>query len=311
MRVLVLGAGATGAYFGARLIQAGHEVSFLVRPARAELLRRDGLRIRSAQGDFAAPVPLLTSVPANAAFDLVLLSCKAYDLDTALAAIAPAVGATTRVLPLLNGLRHLEVLDLAFGAGRVLGGLCHISVTLQPDGSVLHLGNLHRLTFGARAADARLDELAPQLLAVPAEVRHSVHIIDAMWEKFAFLATLAGMTCLLRGSIGEIVATPDGADLLRRCYAEACEVARRAGHAVGDEARAEADAILTTPGSPLKASMLRDLQRGAVTECEHIGGDLITRGAALEVDMPLLRAAATHLRVYERARRVQDGNPAR
>ena len=302
MRVLVLGAGATGAYFGARLIQSGCAVSFLVRPARAELLRRDGLRVHSPQGDFAGGADVLTTLPATAKFDLILLACKAYDLDTALAAIAPAVGPDSRVLPLLNGLRHLDLLDLAFGANRVLGGLCHISVALQPDGSVLHLGQLHRLTFGARTPDARLDALAPALLAAPAEVRRSERIIDVMWEKFAFLATLAAMTCLMRGTVGEIVATPDGAALARRCYAEACAVAAAAGHSVAETAQAEAMTILTTPASPLKASMLRDLQRGATTECEHIIGDLIGRGAAHGVDMPLLRAAAAHLRVYELGR---------
>lgn len=302
MRVLVLGAGATGAYFGARLIQAGNAVAFLVRPARAESLRRDGLRVHSACGEFSAPVEVVTELPSGSHADLVVLSCKAYDLDSALAAIAPAVGPSTRVLPLLNGLRHLSALDLAFGATRVLGGLCHISVTLQPDGSVLHMGQLHRLTFGARAADPCLDELAPALLAAPAEMRCSERIVDAMWEKFAFLATLAGMTCLLRGSVGEIGATPDGVDLLRRCYAEACAVAAGAGHVLSAAARAEAEAILETPGSPLKASMLRDLQRSGATECEHILGDLSARAAALQLDVPLLRAATTQLRVYEAGR---------
>lgn len=302
MRVLVLGAGATGAYFGARLIQSGCAVSFLVRPARAELLRRDGLRVHSPRGDFHAAVDVLTTVPASATFDLILLACKAYDLDTAVAAIAPGVGSDSRVLPLLNGLCHLDRLDHAFGANRVLGGLCHISVALQPDGSVSHLGQLHRLTFGARAPDARLDVLAPALLAVPAEMRRSERIIDAMWEKFAFLATLAAMTCLMRGTIGDIVATPDGAALAERCYAEACAVAAAAGHAIAAPAQAEATATLTTASSPLQASMLRDLRRGATTECEHIIGDLIGRGAAHGIDMPLLRAAAAHLRVYELGR---------
>lgn len=303
MQVLVLGAGGTGAYFGARLIQSGCAVSFLVRPARAERLRQDGLRVLSPHGDFSGAVDVLTSLPAGRHFDLILLACKAYDLDTALAAIAPAVGADSRVLPLLNGLRHLDVLDLAFGATRVLGGLCHISVTLQPDGSVLHMGQPHRLTFGVRGAepDACLDALTPALLAAPAEVHRGERIVDAMWEKFAFLATLAAMTCLMRGSIGEIAATPDGLALLHRCHAEACAVAAAAGHPIADPARADALAILTTPGSPLKASMLRDLQRGGATECEHIIGDLIARGDGL--DLPLLRAAATHLRVYEAGRR--------
>ncbi|GMV28853.1 MAG: 2-dehydropantoate 2-reductase [Rhodanobacteraceae bacterium] len=302
MRVLVLGAGATGAYFGARLIQSGRAVSFLVRPARADVLRRDGLRVHSTQGDFASAVDLLTAVPPNTTFDLILLACKAYDLDAAVAAITPAVGPDSRVLPLLNGLRHLDRLDLAFGADRVLGGLCHISVAQQPDGSVLHLGQLQRLTFGARAPDARLDELAPALLAVPAEVRRSERIIDAMWEKFAFLATLAAMTCLMRGTIGDLVATPDGAALAQRCYAEACAIAAAEGHAVAATAQSEATATLTAVSSPLQASMLRDLRRGATTECEHIVGDLIGRGAVHGIDMPLLRAAAAHLRVYERGR---------
>lgn len=303
MRILVLGAGATGAYFGARLIQAGHSVSFLVRPARAERLQRDGLRVNSPNGDFAASVTVLTRVPPGSAFDLVLLSCKAYDLDAAVAAIAPAVTAQTRVLPLLNGLRHLELLDLAFGRERVWGGLCHISVALQADGSVLQLGQLQRLTFGARGPDLRLDELAAALRDTPVELRRSERIVEAMWEKFTFLATLAGMTCLMRGTIGEIVATADGVALLRRCHAEACAVAAVAGHPVTETALAEAQTILTTPASPLKASMLRDLQSGGVTEAEHILGDLVARGDAQGQQLPLLRAALSHLRVYENRRK--------
>lgn len=301
MRILVLGAGATGAYFGVRLLQAGHQVTFLVRPARAERLRRDGLRLHSAKGDFSGPVDAQVSVPAGD-FDLVLLASKAYDLDGAIAAIAPAISAGTRIIPLLNGIRHLQMLDLAFGAERVWGGLCHISVTLQADGSVLQLGQLDRLTFGARVPDPRADVLAPLLLDAPMDMRHSPRIIDAMWEKFVFLATLAGMTCLARGSIGDLLAVPDGESLLRRCYAEACEVAARAGHPVSADAHAEALAILTTAGSPLKASMLRDLERGTVTECEHILGDLLARGRAFEVDMPVLAAACAHVRRYERTR---------
>ncbi|UXI69654.1 ketopantoate reductase family protein [Tahibacter amnicola] len=299
MRILVLGAGGTGAYFGARLIQAGHSVSFLVRPARAALLRRDGLRVNSAKGPFAAPVDIVTDVPPGGVFDLVILSCKAYDLDAAIAAVAPAIGPATRILPLLNGLRHLDVLDLAFGRERVWGGVCHISVALQDDGSVTHLGQLERLTFGSRQPDARIDALAPALLPVPADVRHSGNILDVMWEKFVFLATLAGMTCLMRASVGQIVATPDGEALMRRCYRECREVAARLGHPVAEAAVAEGEAILTTAGSPLKASMLRDLDRGGRTECEHILGDLLARAHRVGLELPLLAAACTRLRIGE------------
>ena len=302
MKILVLGAGATGAYFGARLIESGSDVTFLVRPARAERLRAEGLRVVSEHGDFAAPVSTLVTIPPGASFDVVLLACKAYDLDSAIAAIAPAIGARTRVVPLLNGMRHLDALDLAFGAERVWGGLCHIPVTLQDDGVVRHLGKVHRLTFGARREDPRTAEIAPALLAMPVSVTHSERIVAAMWEKWAFLSTLAAMTCVMRGSIGQIVATPDGTALMRRCYAEARGVAQACGHPVGDASAADSDTSLTAANSPLTASMLRDLERGARTECEHILGDLVARGARAGLDLPLLATACAHLRVYEGAR---------
>lgn len=307
MRILVLGAGAIGGYFGARLLERGADVEFLVRPARAARLAATGLRVVSAHGDFARPVRALTR--ADGARDLVLLSCKAYDLDDAIAAITPAVGPHTRVLPLLNGLRHLAALDAAFGAARVLGGLAHISVTLDAEGTIRHLGKLERLTFGSR--DRGVDVPAPVrnvLLALGPQAIESTDILTAMWDKFALIATLAGMTCLMRASVGEIVATADGADLIRRLHGECCAVAARSGHALPAAAVAAATAILTGAGSPLKASMLRDLEHGARTEGEHILGDMRARAAGCGLDAPLLAAALTHLRVYEAARRASHAS---
>lgn len=301
MRVLVLGAGGIGGYFGARLIEAGHDVAFLVRPARAAVLGRTGLRVYSSIGDFARPVAAITSIQPGAHYDLVLVSCKAYDLDSAIASIAPAVTDDTRVLPLLNGVRHLDALDAAFDASRVLGGLCHISVTLQDDGAIRQFGMLQRLTFGAR--DATLPDVVRQgLVGLGEHVVESRTILTAMWEKFAFIATLAGLTCVMRGAMGEIVATPEGADLARALYAECRETAGRCGHVLSVDAVADAGRILTAPDSPLKASMLRDLERGARTECEHVLGDLRARAHAHAFDTPLLATALAHLRVYENAR---------
>lgn len=301
MRVLVLGAGATGGYFGSRLVEAGHAVRFLVRPERAARLADAGLRVRSARGDFHRAVDAVTSIESGEPFDLVLVSCKAWDLDAAIAAIAPAVGAGTCVLPLLNGLRHLERLDAAFGAGRVPGGLCHISVALQDDGSIRHVGTLDRLQFGPRGRDAIPAHVRDGLLALRVEVCENPAILDAMWAKFAFIAGLAGITCLLRGSVGEIVATPDGATLATHLYLECAETARRSGHAPSETAIAEAQSVLTAEGSPLKASMLRDLERGSRTEVEHVLGDMLARAQVLKVDAPLLAAACTALRLHERA----------
>lgn len=306
MRVLVLGAGAIGGYFGCRLIEAGVDVAFLVRPARAARLSAEGLRVYSARGDFSGAVRAITEVDGH--YDLVILSCKAYDLDAAIDAIRPAVGPDTIVLPLLNGVRQLETLEAAFGSARVAGGVAHISVTLEGDGSIRQFGSLEKLTFGSRDASRPLPAGIEALLrAIGPQVVRSDNILGAMWDKFAFIATLAGATCLMRSAVGEIVATEEGADLIRRLHAECLDVAARSGHASGDAAIAAARDILVAQRSPLKASMLRDLERGAKTECEHILGDLRARAADFGLDTPLLSAALAHLRVYEAARTASHG----
>ena len=303
MRALVLGAGSTGGYYGARLIETGHDVTFLVRPARAAILSTSGLRVLRGRGDFARPVHAISTIPADARYDLVIVSCKAGDLQSAIASITPAIGEDTCVLPLLNGLRQLDALDAAFGAARVLGGLCHISVTLEADGSIRQFGTLDRLTFGSRNPEHPMPSaISAGLRELGEGVVESRDILGAMWEKFAFIATLAGLTCLMRAAVGEIVATAEGEQLARRLHAECVDIASHCGHPPPDKAIAEAIATLTARGSPLKASMLRDLERGARTECEHILGDLRARAQLHGRDTPLLSAALTHLRVYEAAR---------
>lgn len=303
MRVLILGAGAIGGYYGARLIETGHDVAFLVRPARAALLADHGLHVHGGNDEFSRPVQAVTTLVAGSHYDLIMVACKAGDLDSAIAAIAPAVGSATLVLPLLNGLRQLDALDSAFGAARVLGGVCHISVTLEADGSIRQFGTLDRLTFGSRDPALPVPEaIAAGLRGLGPNVIHSDDILAAMWEKFSFIAALAGITCLLRGSVGEIVATADGADLAKRLYLECAQTARCSGYPPSAQAMLDAERFLTTSRSPLKASMLRDVERGAPTEAEHILGDLRTRALAQGVDTPLLCAALAYLRVHEAQR---------
>jgi 2-dehydropantoate 2-reductase len=214
MRVLVLGAGGTGGYFGGRLAQSGADVTFLVRPARASQLAQGGLRIRSPLGDADLRVATVTAdavgeLAARAPFDLALLSCKAYDLEDAIASVAPAVGPATCVLPILNGLRHYAALDARFGAGRVLGGLCFISVAKADDGGIAHLGKPASITFGERAGDAdSVRTAAFATLCADAGIDHlrTPRIEQALWTKFCFLAALAAGTCLMRASVGRIVA---------------------------------------------------------------------------------------------------------
>lgn len=308
MRILILGAGATGGYFGGRLAQAGVDISFLVRPARAERLRRNGLRIRSPRGDADVAVATLTAdtLPAAAAaqpFDLVVLSCKAYDLDSALEAVAPAMGAATTLLPILNGLRHYPLLDARFGGERVLGGLCFISATLDADGVVQHLGKPASLTFGerdGRGADSpRVRALAAACAAAGIDHVAAPRIAQEQWIKYTFLTALAAGTCLMRAPVGRIVAGDDGQALMRGLYAECLAVAAAAGEPIPDTAQASALQLLTQPGSPTKASMLRDLEAGQQVEAQHIVGDMLARARAAGHAAPWLTAAYCHLQAYQ------------
>lgn len=302
MKVLILGAGATGGYFGGRLFEAGRDVSFMVRERRAARLRANGLVIRSPQGNarLKPPVHVVGGLH-HRSFDLVVLACKAYDLDSAIEAIAPAVGPDTTVLPLLNGLRHYEQLDARFGPERVLGGLCSIAVTLDRDGDVEHLSPLHVLRFGERNGEpsARVAALDALFAGIKADARHSDNILQALWEKWVMLASLAGMTCLMRASIGEIVAAPGGEALLLQMLEECTAVAAAHGHAPREAVLEGTRRMLTEAGSKFTASMLRDLESGQRIEADHVIGDLIARAERKNVATPLLRIAQVHLKAHE------------
>ncbi len=310
MRILVLGAGGTGGYFGGRLAQAGVDVTFLVRPARAAQLALDGLVIRSPLGDAQVPVRYLTAGQlANAAagepFDVVLLSCKAYDLDSSIEAIAPAVGPHTVVWPILNGLRHYEVLDQRFGASQVLGGLCFISAAKRASGEVVHMGRPASVTFGEREGDpqsGRCQALAAAFAQAGVEHKHSAQILQDIWIKYSFLTALAAATCLMRASVGVIAATEDGGDFIRQLYAECVAVADVAGWPIPEQAREGALALLTQSGSTVTASMLRDLEAGQRIEGEHIVGDMRRRAQTAGLETPMLALAWCHLQAYQTRR---------
>jgi 2-dehydropantoate 2-reductase len=307
MNILVVGAGAIGGYFGARLLQARRDVSFLVRPRRADELRERGLTVKSPLGDlvFMSPPTLLTA-QLKQPFDLIILSCKAYDLDDAIASFAPAVGPDTTILPLLNGMAHLDALDRRFGAGRVIGGLCIISSTLDGDGRILHLNNLHSLTFGERdgGRSRRIEEVSAVLTNATFDARLSPEILQEMWEKWVFIASAAAINCLMRASIGEVM-TAGGRDFVTRMLKECAAVAADNGFEPRATAMERSTAMLTAEGSPLAASMLRDIERGARTEADHILGDLLKRSKAPEARSSPLGTAFLHLKAYE-ARRLRE-----
>jgi 2-dehydropantoate 2-reductase len=300
MKVLVIGAGAVGAYFGARLLEAGVDTTFLVRPNRQAQLRQ-GLSVRSPKGDIRVTAPpTITADRVHKGYGLILLSCKAYDLAGAIESFAPAVGPETAILPVLNGMRHLDELKQRFGTGPILGGQCQIAATLGEDGGVVHLNETHQLSCGELAGPrtARVEAIGAVLSKAKFESRLSEAILQEMWEKWVFIASLAGSTCLMRGTVGDIVRS-GGADLLRRMLRECAAIAQGQGFAPRPQPLGRAEAVLTDADSTLTASMLRDLERGARTESEHIIGDLLRRGGRARTELSLLGVAYAHLKTYE------------
>ena len=304
MRILVLGAGAVGGYFGGRMAEGGADVTFLVRAKRRAALERDGLRVKSAVGDLRLAVKTVGAGEKTVPFDVVLLSAKSYDLDSAIESVAPAVGEDTAVVPVLNGMAHLDRLSARFGAQRVLGGACYIGATLDADGVVQHMGRMQSLVFGELdgQASARVQAFAEILARTKLDFEASRTIRQAMWDKFVLLAALAATTTLTRATIGEIVAAPSGEAFTLATLAECTAVAKAEGFAPTPAAYDSARGTLTQRGSGFSASMMRDMLKGGPTEGDHVIGDMVRRGAARQVDTPILRAALTNLEAYEAKR---------
>jgi 2-dehydropantoate 2-reductase len=302
VRILVVGAGAIGGYFGGRLLEVGRDVTFLVRSGRAEQLARTGLSVRSQFGDIELPAPTVLAEQLSRPFDLILLSCKAFDLDNAIASFAPGVGQDTAILPLLNGMRHLATLEQRFGRHAVLGGQCAISTTLDTDGRILHLNNVHSLSFGERdgSSTARIEAIAESFAGARFDSSASTIIMQEMWEKWVLIGAVAGITCLMRAPIGDIVAG-GGAEIAASLLDECAAIAGSRGFPPRHSAMQRFRTTLTTAGSPFAASMLRDIERGAQTEAEHIFGDLLRQGDD-PARYPLLRIAYSHLLTYEAQR---------
>ncbi|WP_207537396.1 2-dehydropantoate 2-reductase [Sabulicella rubraurantiaca] len=299
MRLLVLGAGALGGYYGGRLHEAGGDVTFLVRPARAEALRRDGLRIESPYGDAHLPVRVTTEP--GSGFDVVLLTCKNYDLPGAIEAVRPAVEAGALVVPVLNGMSHIGALQEAFGPGRVLGGLAKIQATLTPDGTVRHFNDWRWLFFGRLDGAPCPVSAALEEAFAPAKGVVAKQVPDMerrLWEKIVHLGTSAIGTVLMRGDVGRIVRA-GGSPLLQRVLERNAAIAAHHGHPVTDAFMTEYRALFSDAGSAYATSMLRDIERGARNEGEAVLGFLLEAARRAGVPDEIHEAALLHARVQQ------------
>ena len=309
MKILILGAGAIGGYVGGRLHQSGADVTFLVREKRREALQHDGLVIKSTKGDITQKVKTATGGDGGGPYDVVLLTCKAYDLDSAMDAIAPAVGAGTVIVPLLNGMHHLDTLDARFGADKVVGGLARVGVAMNGQGWILHTSPFAAISFGERdgkSPRAALAELNAAIKKSGVDGGLNPNIVQDLWDKWIMLCTLAATCCLMRGASGDILEADEGRAIVLETVDEGRKVAAAAGHDPGEKGIATIRSFLTVKGSKFAASMLHDLEKGAMVEADHVVGDMIARAKKAGIATPNLRLAYAHLQVYL-ARRSRDG----
>jgi 2-dehydropantoate 2-reductase len=306
MRILIVGAGATGGYFGGRLVQAGRDVTFLVRPARAERLRATGLEIVSPHGDFTVHPKLATAETIDGSFDVVLLTVKAFALEQSLEDVAPAVGPQTAILPFLNGMRHIDRISARFGSEAAAGCVCKVAATLDDEGRIVQLSGLQEIAYGELGGGVtdRMRRIDETLRGAGFEARLSADIESEMWAKWALLATLAATTCLLRGDVGEIVAAPGGRDAAMRILDEVAGAISRVGKAVASETLRSIQAMVTEQGSKQTASLYRDILIGAPVEADQVVGDLVSRARSAGLTTPLLAAAYAQLSIYNARRSV-------
>ena len=304
-KILVLGAGGTGGYFGGRLAESGADVTFLVRDERRKILSEQGLRIDSPFGDAQLAVKTVVAPEIIPVFDAVILTCKAYDLDAAIAAIAPAVAPTGYVLPFLNGIAHIDVLNEKFGPHRVLGGTAKIQATIMPNGAIRQFNDWRALTFGEQSGEMteRVRALAALFeTAKGVEVFAVTDIVQRMWEKLVHLSTAAAMTCLMRANVGEIVRTPHGRELFLDQLRCGAAIAAASGHAPRAAFMKSWEETFSQPDSQYSTSMLRDIERGGQTEVEHILGFMLDKAKEAQIPCNTLLLAYTNVMAFEQRR---------
>jgi 2-dehydropantoate 2-reductase len=304
MRILCLGAGAVGGYFCGRLAEGGSDVTFLVREQRQKNIAEHGLRIESKLGNFTGSVQTVTAGELRAKYDVIVLTCKAYDLKDSMDAIAPAVGPDTAILPLLNGVAHIDQLNARFGREKVFGGVAKIAATLAADGTIKHLNEWRFIIFGeqdgkstprALALKAAFDKTSVVATLVP-------DIMQKMWEKLVQLATVAGMTASMRANLGEIARTKHGMAVMATFLDRNIAIARAEGFGPSDQVLAEIRPLISSPDSPHAASMMRDVERHGPIEADHIIGFLLERALAHGIDPEMHRFVYTTLQAYEQRR---------
>ena len=303
MRIAIIGAGAVGGFYGARLAQAGHDVAFVARGANLEALRARGIQVKSTLGDIALPVRAESDPARIGPVDLVIVAVKTYSNPQALPLIAPLVGSGTMVLPLQNGVDSADEVSAITGPEPVLGGTTYIAVTLIEPGLIEHVGSARRIVFGEAFGDRivtpRVERLRGLLADAGIQAEAAADVRIPLWEKLIFLAPIAGLTAAARLPIGPAWAHAEFRETYDRASAETEAVARHEGVAVAADVRDQKHRYLDKSPGTMRTSMMVDITSGRPLELEALLGTIVRRGRAAGIPTPVTSALYGLLKPFE------------
>ncbi len=302
MKILVLGAGAVGGYFGGRMAEAGMDVTFLVREKRQKKLEKSGLIIKSPKGDFVTSPKLVNIDNVDSIYDVILFTNKAYDLDEILQSPFPVKDGSI-IIPLLNGYAHMEQLRNKFPNARLFGGIAHIFSTLNKEGEIHHFNDIHSLTVGhlskADETDGRI--FFHSCSSANFSIKYSDDIITDLWHKWVFITTVAGATTLFNATIGEIASTEHGIAFITDLHDECINIAKSEKIQVSDDDLAQQRRFLSDKKSTWSSSMRRDMVNKSKIECAHIFLELINIADKNNVECPSLKTVMINGEIYMRS----------
>jgi 2-dehydropantoate 2-reductase len=290
MKFAIFGTGGVGGYFGGKLAQAGEDVTFIARGRHLSVIQQAGLSVESIGGDFLVNPAQATDSPLSlGAVDVVILAIKAWQLDEVVNQMKPLIGENTLIVPLLNGIEHMEILVNAFGREHVLGGLCRISAFIADAGRIKHVGIDPFITFGELSGGkseraSKLYDVFKNVAGVTAQVSDNIEL--AMWEKYLFICSVSGVGAVTRQPIGGFRSIPESRAMFRRALEEVVLVANARGIDLNEKSVQSVMDRIDQIQPNVMASMQKDIMEGRPSELESQTGALVRMARALAVSVP-------------------------
>lgn len=303
MKVLVVGAGAVGGYFGARLVEKGVDVTFLVREARQKKLNEEGLIVQSIHGNIhiQKPKTILSSDSSNH-YDIILISTKAYHFMKAIDDIKSFTSNETVIIPMLNGIKHLDTLKKEFDINQIVGGLCFIESTVDLEGRIIQSSPTHEFVFGelSEADTERIIKIAELFSGTKATIRKSNKVLTDMWHKYMYISGFSGITSLFRSSIGPILESEYGLEIIEKLYAEIGAIMRAANAPIAHNIEQIQLNLVKKMDYTMKSSLQRDMEKMQQIEGNHLHGYLLQLAKEHQIPAPYLKMVFANLETYER-----------